>query len=319
MSNVATRLLSLIMLLQTQRRWKAAELAQELEVSERTVLRYIGMIEEMGIPIYAERGPYGGFSLVRGYRLPPLLFTAEEATVLYMGANLMRELWGQTYHDAVTAVTAKLDNVLPDELRQEVATARQSLLMSGLTARDFRPLEPTIHLLRQCVGEHRCAELTYRGYAGEETQRKVDPYALALYGGLWYLVAYCRLRGELRTFRLDRIRAARRLDESFARPADFDARRYLANSLRYESHYQIVVDVPPEMAPRLREQFGHWMQIQERPGQPAQGRFGTATLEWAISWVLGLGPGARAVEPPELAQRVRMAAAGILAQYPHDP
>ena len=316
MSNVATRLLSLIMLLQSQRRWKAAELAQELNVSERTVLRYMNMIEEMGIPIYSERGPYGGFSLVRGYRLPPLLFTAEEATVLYMGANLMRELWGQTYHEAVTAVTAKLDNVLPDELRQEVATARQSLLVSGLTARDYRPLESTIHLLRQCIGEHHCVDLAYRGYDGHETRRQVEPYALALYGGLWYLVAFCRLRGELRTFRVDRMRNAQRMDDGFARPADFDARRFLSEAFRYESHYQVAVHVPPAMTQRLQEQFGQWMSIQELPDGPTEVRFGAATLEWATSWVLGLGPDAIVMDPPELAERVRDAAAGIVARYP---
>ncbi|HHX65747.1 MAG TPA: HTH domain-containing protein, partial [Chloroflexi bacterium] len=82
MSHVATRLLSLILLLQSRRNWKAAHLAAELGVSERTVLRYMSMLDEMGVPVYSERGPYGGFSLMRGYRLPPLLFTPEEATVL---------------------------------------------------------------------------------------------------------------------------------------------------------------------------------------------------------------------------------------------
>jgi predicted DNA-binding transcriptional regulator YafY len=126
-------------MLQSRPTWKAAELAAELNVSERTVHRYMGMIEEMGIPIYSERGPYGGFSLMRGYNLPPLIFTAEEATVLYMGANLVREVWGKTYSDAVTAVTAKLDNVLPDDLRQDVARAQRSLVVAGWTSRNYEP------------------------------------------------------------------------------------------------------------------------------------------------------------------------------------
>jgi predicted DNA-binding transcriptional regulator YafY len=88
MGNVATRLISLIMLLQSRPLWKASELAAELSVPERTIHRYMGMLEDMGIPIYSERGPYGGFSLMRGYKLPPLIFTAEEATVLYMGIEL---------------------------------------------------------------------------------------------------------------------------------------------------------------------------------------------------------------------------------------
>jgi predicted DNA-binding transcriptional regulator YafY len=271
----------------------------------------------MGIPIYSERGPYGGFHWC-WHRLPPLRFTAEGATVLYIGATSCGAV-GPDLPRGRHRRHAKLDNVLPDELRQEVATVRQSLLVSGLTARDNRPLEPTIHLLRQCIGEHRCVELDYRGHSGQETGRQVEPYALALYGGLWYLVAFCRLRGELRTFRVDRVRKARRMDEGFTRPSDFDARRYLAEMFHYEPHHQVVVHVPQEMTQRLQEQFGHWMEITERPGQPTEVRFGAATLEWAASWVLSLGPGALVIEPPDLARRVREAAADILARYPAEP
>ena len=216
MSNVATRLLSLIMLLQSRSIWKAAELAAELSVSERTVHRYMDMLDEMGIPIYSERGPYGGFSLVRGYKLPPLLFSAEEATVLYMGANLVRDVWGQTYDDAVTAVTAKLDNVLPDDLRYEVREAQQILIVGGLLGRDYRPWEPVLHTLRQCIVQRNCVRLLYRALGrDQDTERVVEPYALAFQWGLWYLIGFCRLRGDLRTFRVDRIKGAAATQDSF--------------------------------------------------------------------------------------------------------
>src|SRR5210317_2281648 len=93
MANVATRLISIILMLQSRGTLKATELAAELGVSERTIHRYMGMLDEMGIPIYAERGPYGGFSLVRGYKLPPLVFTPEEATAIYLGTSLVSEMW----------------------------------------------------------------------------------------------------------------------------------------------------------------------------------------------------------------------------------
>ncbi|MFN2224893.1 MAG: helix-turn-helix transcriptional regulator, partial [Anaerolineae bacterium] len=78
-------MISIILMLQSRGTLKAGELAEELDVSERTIHRYMGMLDELGIPIYSERGPYGGFSLVRGYKLPPLIFTPEEATALYLG------------------------------------------------------------------------------------------------------------------------------------------------------------------------------------------------------------------------------------------
>jgi len=315
MSNVATRLLSLILLLQSRSIWKASELSDELNVSERTVHRYMAMLEEMGIPIYSERGPYGGFALVRGYKLPPLLFSAEEATVLYMGANLVREVWGQTYDDAVTAVTAKLDNVLPDDLRQEAAFAQQSLVVGGLTARDYRPWEPTIHTLRQCIGDRHCVRMLYRDFARDETDRVVDPYALTLQWGLWYLVGFCHLREEMRTFRVDRIQKVRSLEQRFTRPRDFSVREYLTRMMRFEPNYKVTVHLAADVAPQVRERQGHWMHITDHADGSITARFGVATLDWVTGWVLSYGSAAKILQPPELIARVREAAEGALRRY----
>jgi predicted DNA-binding transcriptional regulator YafY len=313
--HVATRLLSLILMLQSRPGWKAGELSLALGVSERTVHRYIGMLEEMGIPIYSERGPYGGFSLVRGYRLPPLVFTAEEATVLYMGANLVKELWGRTYGEAVTAVTAKLDNALPDELRQEVAVSQQNLVVSGLHALDYRPWEPTIHLLRQCMSDRRCVWMRYRGVGRDETERVVEPYALAFQWGVWYLVGHCRLRGEKRTFRIERIQHAAPLAEGYSIPRDFDVRAYLRESMAYERPYTVRVCVDAAAAARVRQHHGGWMELCEGDDGAVIASFAVATLDWAERWALSLGQAARVLEPPELVARVRAAAEGILRRY----
>jgi len=316
MGNVATRLLSLIMLLQSRPSWKAAELAAELNVSERTVHRYIVMLEEMGIPIYSERGPYGGFSLVRGYRLPPLIFTAEEATVLYMGANLVREVWGQTYSDAVTAVTAKLDNVLPDDLRDEVARARQSLVVGELTGRDYRPWGATIHTLRQCIGERRCVRLLHQPLGQQEiTDRVIEPYALAFQWGLWYLVGFCRLRQDMRTFRVDRIKQAESLEERFSMPRDFDVREYMMRTMRSEWTYTVVVHLEASVASNVRDRHGHWMTIVTHDNGSITAQFSAASLDWATGWVLSHGPAAKVLEPEELITRVRAAAEGALLRY----
>ncbi|HOU15099.1 MAG TPA: YafY family protein [Anaerolineae bacterium] len=315
MSNVATRLLSMILLMQSRPTWKASDLADELGVSERTVHRYIGMLEELGIPLYSERGPYGGFALVRGYKLPPLIFTAEEATVLYMGANLVGEVWGQTYKDAVTAVTAKLDNVLPDDLRHEVASARQSLVISGLAARDYRPWEPIIHTLRECI-MHRCGvRLIYQSFALEETSRDIEPYALTFHGGLWYLVGFCRLRQAMRTFRVDRIQRVTPLKIPFTIPRDFSARDYITQTLSFEQNYTVVVDIAANVAPHIRERYSHWMELTEHDDGSVTARFGASTLEWATGWALSYGEAVKVLEPPELIARVRAAAEAILQQY----
>jgi predicted DNA-binding transcriptional regulator YafY len=316
MSSVATRLLSLILLLQSRSSWKAGELAQELNVSERTIHRYMSMLDEMGIPIYSERGPYGGFSLVRGYRLPPLIFTAEEATVLYMGANLVREVWGRTYDDAVTSVTAKLDNVLPDNLRHEVESARRSLVVDGLTARDYRPWETTLHALRQCIMERRCVELSYRARGRQEDNcRVVEPYALTFQWGLWYLVGFCHLRNQIRTFRVDRIQDTRALHRAFEMPEDFSVHAYLARTFWQEPPYTVAVLLDAGVATKTRDLHGHWMELRDQPDGSILARFGVHNLDWAVGWVLGQGAAAQVLEPPELIDRVREAAQGALQRY----
>ena len=163
MANTATRLITLIMLLQRRPNQKAAHLAEQLGVSVRTVQRYIAMLDEMGIPVYAERGPHGGYSLVRGYRMPPLVFSPEEAVAVYLGTSLVEEMWGRLYRDAARGALAKLDNVLPDEQRHEVSWARRALLAPGMHRADNAPLVPLLEKLRRATRERRRVGMLYRG------------------------------------------------------------------------------------------------------------------------------------------------------------
>jgi predicted DNA-binding transcriptional regulator YafY len=315
MANVATRLLSLIMLLQSRALWKAAELAEELNVSERTVHRYMGMLEEMGIPIYTERGPYGGFSLMRGYKLPPLIFTAEEATVLYTGAGLVEQVWGQVYQDAVTAVLAKLDNVLPDDLRRQVMQSQQSLVVSGLVARDYRPWAPTLQILRACIQARHSVRITYRSFNLEDTCRDVDPYALTFRWGFWYMVGYCWLREEMRTFRVDRIGNVEQLATSYQIPANFSAKEFVEQKMRFEDRYTIVVHFDCRSAPYVRESMEHWTELVDHEDGSVTLHMKVSDLDWAAGWVLSHGSAAQVLDPPDLVTRVREEARHILERY----
>lgn len=247
-TNVATRLFSIIFLLQSRGTLKASELADEIGVSERTVHRYMGMLDEMGIPIYSERGPYGGFALVRGYKLPPLKFTPEEATVLYLGAELVQDIWGASYRDAVVAATAKLDNVLPEALLQEVKQAQRGLVVTGWFRRDYGPWAPILDDLRRSVARRRRVRLVYQSLHRDITERTVDPYALALQWGHWYLVGLCHLRDELRTFRIDRIQKVTATGDTFEIPTGFSAREYLQrlSGERPTAYYRVAVRFDPK-------------------------------------------------------------------------
>jgi predicted DNA-binding transcriptional regulator YafY len=320
MSNVATRLISIILMLQSRGTLKASELAEELDVSERTIHRYMGMLDELGIPIYSERGPYGGFSLVRGYKLPPLIFTPEEATALYLGAALVRDIWGVSYQDAVVAATAKLDNVLPDALLQEVKRAQQGLVVTGWLRRDYGPWAPILDDLRRSVARRQRVYLVYQSFRQEITRRPLDPYALALQWGNWYVVGHCHLRDDLRTFRVDRIQKVEPAGESFEVPAGFSARDYLSGMTdgRPSTYYRVAVRFEPEVAHIVRERLEEWQELAEEDEGSVTLSFDASDLAWPCRWVLTYQDKATVLSPPELVAMVRDAAQAIASRYP-DP
>jgi predicted DNA-binding transcriptional regulator YafY len=309
----------MLFLFQSRRRWTVRELAEELDVSPRTVHRYITMLEELGIPLYSERGPYGGFSLLRSYKLPPIIFTPEEASVLYMGARLVTDFWGKTFQDAATGVTAKLDNVLPDDLREEARRAQQSLIVLAGTSRDYTPYHDLMATLRDCMANDLRILIRYHSFARIESDRKVDPLALSYRWGNWYLIGYCHLRRELRTFRIDRITKCQVLKERFERPEDFDPKAYLEDTMQFDNQFQVVVRMSSEVAERMNERAGDWMRVENNTDGSVTVRFDVDNLDWAAGWVLSWGKLARALEPPELIRRVVKAADDVVRLYGDAP
>ncbi len=317
MPNVATRLITIILMLQTRGTLKASELAEELDVSERTIHRYMGMLDEMRIPIYSQRGPYGGFSLVRGYKLPPMVFTAEEATVLYLGAALVKDIWGSSYRDAAVAATAKLDSVLPDALHREAKEAQRGLIVTGWLRRDYGPWAPILDDLRRCVTRRQSVRLVYRSFRQEVTERVLDPYALALQWGNWYVIGRCHLRGDVRTFRLDRIQDLAPTGETFQLPPGFNAHKYLQRMVeeRPATYHRVVVRFDPEVAHIVRERREEWQDLTDHGDGTVTLAFDAADLAWTCRWALTYQEHATVLAPPDLIRMVRDTAQAIAARY----
>ena len=316
MSNTATRLITLLMLLQRRPNQKAAELARELGVSVRTIQRYIRMLDEMGIPVYSERGPHGGFSLARGYKMPPLIFTPEEAVVIYLGTSLVREVWGQLYQDAARGALSKLDNVLPDEQRHEIAWARRTLLATGFHRADHTSLAPLLERLRRATRERRRVTMVYRSRnQPEPLQRDLDPYALIHRWGWWYVIGHCRLRGAMRTFRVDRIVELTLLNQTFDVPAGFDIQEYLAAEQQTEPQVQVRMRFAPEAALQALDNRASWETVDEQPDGSVIVTFAAPDLEWPARLALGYGPHAVVLEPDELRCLVSERARAVVAQY----
>lgn len=317
MKHTATRLITLIMLLQQKPNQKAADLAKQLDVSVRTLHRHIDMLDEMGIPVYSERGPHGGFSLVRGYKMPPLVLTPEEAVAVYLGTNQIVEMWGNLYREAAQGALAKLQNILPNEQVQEIEWAQQTLLATHMHRADFTPLMPVLEEIRQATRNTQCLDMCYQGRGQTEpTQRTIDPYALVHRWGWWYLIGYCHIRDDVRSFRIDRIRKLTPLDQTFERPDDFDAHRYFES----EPHAQqpritVKLRFAPEAATLVNDDPGFWDRVEEQPDKGIIATLRTPDLEWAARITLGYGPYVVVMEPPELRELVYERTRASLEQY----
>jgi len=314
--NTATRLITLILLLQRQPNQKAADLARALGVSVRSLHRYMAMLDEMGIPIYSERGPQGGFSLMRGYKLPPLVFSPEEAVAVSLGTGLVGELWGQLYAEAARGALAKLENVLPDDQRDEIAWARRALITTELHRAGLAQYAPLLPGLRQAIHQRRRLRLVYQS-ASQTTPgpRDVDPYALAFSRGWWYLVGFCHWRQAVRSFRIDRIHTATQLEAHFEVPADFDARRFL-NLDALSAPVHVRLRFAPEVAHLALNNRPAWESVETLPEGGVLAALALPDLMWAASFSLSYGPGVTVEAPEALRRLVAEWARAIAQRYP---
>jgi predicted DNA-binding transcriptional regulator YafY len=316
MANTATRLITLIMLLQRQPNQTAAQLAQALDVSVRTLQRYIAMLEEIGIPVYAERGPHGGYALVRGYRMPPLIFTPEEAVAVSLGTSLLEEIWGRLYQEGARGALAKLDNVLPDEQRREVAWARRNVLSIGTNWADPNLAVPYLEQLRDALRERRRVRIRYRTRSQPASeQRDIDPYKLVSRWGWQYCIGYCHLRRSPRTFRLDRICDLEVLDQTFAEPIDFDLEGYLAADPFFQPAVRARLRFGPEAAIMALDNRAYWETLENQPDGAVVVTFAAPDLEAAAGLVLRIGFPAVILEPEGLHALVRSQARALADHF----
>jgi predicted DNA-binding transcriptional regulator YafY len=305
MPNTAVRLITLIMLLQRRPNQKASDLADELDVSIRTVHRYFDMLEEMGIPIYSERGPNGGFSLVRGYKMPPLILTPEESVAIYLGTSLVEEMWGALYKRHAQSALAKLDNLLPEEQRNEIAWAQRSLFATGMHRSDLSSLVPVLDKVRRSAREHRRIQMKYRSKEDVKiTAREVDVYALLYRWGWWYLIGFCHKRQAIRTFRVDRVIELKLLNINFELPADFNLNNYLSNEPYSQPGTLVRMVFDPSAVRIVHENRFFWKKIEQLENGCIEVSFESISDEWAVRLALGYGSIVQIIDPPHIQMAV---------------
>ncbi|MFJ8887838.1 helix-turn-helix transcriptional regulator [Streptomyces sp. NPDC102402] len=217
MTDTPARLLKLLSLLQTPREWPGGELAGRLEVSPRTIRRDIDRLRDLGYPVEATRGSIGGYRLVAGTAMPPLLLDDEEAVAIAVGLRAGAGHAIEGVDEASVRALAKLEQVLPSRLRHRVSSLQNATV--PLTRGDGATIDPrTLTAIASAVTARERLRFAYRAGDGAATKRQTEPYRLVSTGSRWYLVAYDLDREDWRTFRVDRV------SEPFATGARFTPR-----------------------------------------------------------------------------------------------
>lgn len=294
--NRIDRLFAILLLIQRKRRLRAVDLAQSFEVSERTIYRDMTALSESGVPIVALPGV--GYELTDGYYLPPLLFSRDEATALFLSIHMLLAHTTDGIHADAASALAKIAVILPAPLRQTTEHIAETITFFRPAAR-FNFDYPHLVSIQQAIQERRVVRLRYHGFQRDETtERDVEIHNLTYANGVWYCSGYCRLRQSMRGFRLSRIVALTVLRDIFE-PRDLPAATPTTICVR--------VRFAPQIVPRVRERQHYAFQAEE-PSGSVPGTimvYQVQHMTEIASWVLGWGAVAEPLEPPELRAYIR--------------
>lgn len=316
----ADRLLSILLLLQSRRRLTARELAERLEVCERTIHRDMEALSASGFPVVAERGSGGGWSLLGDYRTNLTGLKEAEIQALFL-TRTPRLLADLGLDKASDAALLKISAALPAVFRDNAEYARQRIHIDVTGWNTAQETAPNLHTLQEAIWQERQLQFTYQRHGCDDIERLVDPLGLVAKGSVWYLVGVCE--GEVRSYRVSRIRDASVTGETYARPAGFDlAAFWEQSSAQFKAalpRYSATVRVHPDIFPRLGY-AGRFARIQPLDEPPdAAGwmkvllRFDTE--EMACEYVLSFGARMEVLEPLALREGVIRLAENVVTFY----
>jgi predicted DNA-binding transcriptional regulator YafY len=307
MSETSSRLLELLSLLQARRDWPGAELARRLEVSLRTVRRDVERLRSLGYPVESLTGPAGGYRLLAGAAMPPLLLDDEEAIAIAVGLRTAARASVTGIEETAVRALVKLEQVLPGHLRRRVSALGSATVTLPVGGPTVEPQHLTT--IAAACRDRECLRFAYRSRDGTDTRRDVEPHSLINRGLRWYLVAWDRGREDWRTFRVDRMAPPRSSGARF-QPRRLPARDVAAYveqsiaSVRSRFEARVVLHVPAaEIESRFPARWGTVEPIDERCCSFATG---DDDLGWLAMRIAMLGVDFHVVEPPELLEQLRV-------------
>ncbi len=312
--NRTDRLLAMVLHLQGRRVVRAEDLAEHFEISVRTVYRDLDALGEAGVPIIGEAGV--GYTLMKGYHLPPVMLTADEAAALFVGGEMVKEFTDGSLRAPISSALLKVRSVLPTDRQAGVDRLVETTAVLAAPRSAGSPDQRTLLPIQQAAGQRRVMHLVYRGRDQEaDTAREVEPLGVVFFGSAWHLVAWCRLRQDFRQFRLDRIKRLAVRDERFPHRPNFSLAQHLAEAGAQRDTVAARIWFENDTLTRARrESFAGFVE-EKKVRNGAEIALMTYSLPWLARWLLSFGTGFEVLAPVELRDLVHAEAAKIAARH----
>ncbi|KXY52409.1 YafY family protein [Bacillus sp. FSL M7-1020] len=303
--NRTDRLLAILIELQRRQTVTAQSLAEKFETSIRTIYRDMDALNESGVPIYSMPGY--GYSLMDGYFLPPIQLTPEEAVTLLLGGDYIEKTFTSSFSVHARSAKEKLEVILPTDQKKKVEGLRGTFrflspIFSNQQAEQEK-LENQLFLLQEAIQNEQAISFSYR--KPRETtkiERTVHPYGLVNISGIWYIVAHCLLRKQIRNFRLDRMDTLQQKQEFFTKPKDFSLQDYQPENNRIVTIHLLF---PTHIAHKIIESRYFFIDSYEHKDNGFHVFLKSRNIDEVFQWVLSFGSQVQVLEPKILSEKIR--------------
>lgn len=295
------RVTALLILLQTKRVLTSQELAERFQVTQRTIYRDIRTLENAGVPILSEAGV--GYSLDKSYRLPPVMFTGQEAIALMVAEKFLNQAADATTLPNVQSALQKIRAVLPTDYKDRLEHLSDRIAVQ--TSQQPNPEAPWLAEIQHALATNACMDMSYFTASRQQSeQRRVEPIGLYHYSRYWHLIAWCQTRQDYRDFRLDRIESLQLANVRFDRRHRQDLQGYLNAVTERMPLHAVTVRFQAAIAPFTHTQRVWHGFINERPGpdQSVEMDFLCSELMYFARWLLMYTDAVEVVAPKELKQ-----------------
>jgi predicted DNA-binding transcriptional regulator YafY len=313
--NRIDRLHAILTHLQSKKKVTAQEMADRFNISLRTVYRDVKALDESGVPVIGEAGT--GYTIMEGYRLPPVMFTQEEASALLLGAKLAEQFTDGSVRRHFNVALFKIKAVLRSPDKEYVDKLTEHIEILSRYSPDSDSPSQHLSLLQQAVVHKKIVQLRYRSNLKEEvTTRKVEPIGLVHYGSAWHLVAWCHLRNDYRDFRMSRMLSVT-LEDAFFDPSSHPSIREYIDKLKQTSELEeVIIHIDKTTVKYLQEQkYLHGFVSEEELETCFRMKFLTSSLRYFSLWLLMHTDKVSIESPPALKTRMTELAERLFAHY----